>query len=255
MKKKFFTGLAPLLVIAACAMAPASALGSAEITWPSCVAPACPHLYKNGILQKAKTILPGIAWGTLTLNNEKLGEVTCKNIFAGFGENPSGNVRTVGKVQAFFPYECAAPTCASGGGVLSVTAANSKGELSMPWTGEAVEQPAGTFYGKAGFKGPSENKKATKGTGQIEFNINCTTIVSTDFFGVNYVHTLNNGISIGSAPGESEGLHEITDPAHFRNLESTENAGGKGEVTKAAGEANLKGEGYQEEELLEIKNP
>jgi hypothetical protein len=118
-----------------------------------------------------------------------------------------------------------------------------------------MENPAGSFYGKAGFKGVSVNQKAPKNTGQIEFNIDCTTITHPDFFGVNYVHILNNGISIGAGPGEAEGVHEINDPTHMRNLETVENSGGKGEVEKGTGAANLKGEGYGAEELLEVKNP
>jgi hypothetical protein len=43
MKKKFLIGLAPLLVTAAFAVIPAASQG-----FESCVAPNCPHDYKNG---------------------------------------------------------------------------------------------------------------------------------------------------------------------------------------------------------------
>jgi hypothetical protein len=255
MKKMFFTGLAPLLVIAACAMAPASALGvGAEIVWPTCTPPACPHAYTNGVIKKEKALIRGIAWGTLKLHNEKLGDVECHNIFAGVGENPTGGGRAVGQVQAFYPYECVDETCKTNLGEIKVTAANFEGKISLPWRAEAEEQPAGTFYGKAGFKGLTENTRPTE-AGFIEFNANCTTIAHPDFFGVNYLHTLNNGISIGSGPAESEGVHESVDPAHMRSLETVANSGGVGEVEKGTGAANLKGEGYGQEELFEVKNP
>jgi hypothetical protein len=256
MKKKLFTGLAPLLVIAACAMTAPSALGSAEISWPACVAPNCPHIYKNGIIGAENTAIKGIAWGNLTLTNVKLGVVECKNIFAGFGLNPTGGGRSEGKVQAFYPYECNDPTCAAGKGELFVTANNFAGEVTLPFKTEGVEQPAGSFYGKAGFKGPSENEKANKTTepGQTEFNINCTSIGHPDFFGVSYFKALKTGISIGAAPEESETHKESFDTLHYRNQETVLGAGGVGEVEKGKG-ANLKGEGYAAEELLEVKNP
>jgi hypothetical protein len=256
MKKKFFSGLAPLLVIAACVMTPASALGSAEISWPSCTPPACPHVYKNGLIGAEGAKVRGIAWGNLKLTNENLGEVECRNIFAGFGENPAGGGRAVGQVQAFYPYECNDPTCAAAKGELKVTANNLAGEVTLPFKTEGVEQPAGSFYGKAGFKGPTENQKANKITepGQTEFNINCTTITKPDFFGVSYFKDLKTGLST-AAPDESETHHEIFDTLHYRNQETVSGAGGVGEIEKGKTGANLKGEGYAAQELLEAKNP
>jgi hypothetical protein len=257
MKKKFFTGLAPLLVIAACAMAPGSALGSAEISWPACTAPSCPHIYRNGSIGPENSKIRGIAWGNLALHNERLGDVECRNIFAGFGINPTGGGRAEGSVQAFYPYECNDPTCAAAFGELKVTANNFAGEVTLPFKSEGVESPAGSFYLKSGFKGPSENQKANKITepGQVEFNIDCTTITHPDFFGVSYFHALKTGLSIGAAPEESETHHESFDTLHYRNQESVGNAGGVGEVEKGKTGANLKGEGYAAEELLETKNP
>src|SRR5262249_30430094 len=112
MSKKLSLGLAPLLVIAAFVMTPASALGSAEITWPSCTAPACPHVYKNGVIGQEGKLLRYISWAVSSLHNEKVGTVECHNVFAGNAVNPTGGGRAEGKVQAFFPYECNDPTCA-----------------------------------------------------------------------------------------------------------------------------------------------
>jgi hypothetical protein len=249
MKKKFFTGLAPLLlVIAACVMTPAPALGSAELVFPSCTAPACPHVYKNGTPETEGKKLRGIAWGTLTLKNTKLGETTCHNIFAGFGVNPAGGGRAEGKVQAFYPYECEDPTCAGGGGTLTVTAGK-----TLPWTALSEETAAKEFFGKVGFKGPTENKKANPLTepGQAEFNINCTTIGNPDFFGVGYTKQLNNGITIGTIPGEAEIQPEEVNAALWRNFESELFEAGRTE-TKTP---KLKGIGYGGQEQLEVHNP
>jgi hypothetical protein len=244
MKKKFFTGLAPLLVIAACAMAPGSALGSAEIVWPACTPPACPHAYVNGVIKKEAAIIRGIAWATLKLHNEKLEDVECHNIFAGFAENPTGGGRAIGKIQAFYPYECTDTHCTTQLGEIKVTNGS-----TLPWKAEVVENASKEFFQKTGFKGPTENKKANPATepGQVEFNVNCTapTIGASDFFGVQYYKILNNGISIGSSPDEEELQAE---GATGRNLES-ETFG------PLETKSSLRVEGFGAEELIEVKNP
>jgi hypothetical protein len=251
MSKKLSLGLAPLLVIAAFVLTPASALGSAEITWPSCTAPACPHVYKNGIIGAEGKPIRYIGWFVFKFNNTKLGAVECHLILAGFAVNPTGGGRAEGKVQAFTPYECNDPTCVGALGEIKV-----KTGSTLPWKAETVENASKEFFQKTGFKGPTENKKANPTTepGQVEFNVNCTapTIGASDFFGVTNYKILNNGISIGSAPGEEETQSESANPANMRNLESE--TFGPGEVEKGIG-ANLKVEGFGAEELIEVKNP
>jgi hypothetical protein len=244
MSKKLSLGLAPLLVIAAIVMTPASALGSAEITWPSCTAPSCPHTYLNGVIKKEAAIIRYIEWGNSKLHNTKLEDVECHNIFAGFGENPTGGGRSIGKIQAFYPYECTDPHCTTQLGEIKVTNGS-----TLPWKAEVMENAAKEFFQKTGFKGPTENKKANPATepGQVEFNVNCTapTIGASDFFGVQYYKILNNGISIGSSPDEEELQAE---GATGRNLES-ETFG------PLETKSSLRVEGFGAEELIEVKNP
>jgi hypothetical protein len=239
---KLSLGLAPLLVIAAFVMTPASALGAAEITWPSCTAPACPHVYKNGTIGAEGKLVRWIAHGNSQLQNTKLGEVECHNIYAGFAVNPTGGGRAEGKVQAFYPYECTDPTCATALGELKVTNGS-----TLPWKAETVENAGKEFFEKTGFKGPTENKKANPATepGQVDFNVNCTTIGAPDFFGVQYYKILNNGVSIGAVPDTWEGQAES---ATGRSLESE--AFGPGETKKS-----LAVMGYGAQELIEVKNP
>jgi hypothetical protein len=248
MSKKLSLALAPLLVIAAFVMTPASALGSAEITWPSCTAPNCPHAYKNGNIQAEGKPLRYIGWGVVQLANTRLGLVTCHLILAGFAENPTGGGRSVGKVQAFDQYECEDPTCAGAAGELKV-----KTGSTLPWKAEVVENASKEFFQKTGFKGPTENKKANPATepGQVEFNINCTTIGAPDFFGVQYYKILNNGVSIGVVPGQEQIQSEAANPANARNLESETFGPGENET----GTPGLKVEGFGGEELIEVKNP
>jgi hypothetical protein len=247
MKKKFFSGLAPLLVIAACVMTPAPALGSAEIVWPSCVAPNCPHVYKNGTFQAEGKILRYIGWGVLKLANNKLGVSECRNIFAGFMVNPVMGGRAEGKVGAWYQYECTNPTCNAPG--LIVKPGN-----TLPWKAEIVENGSKEFFQKTGFKGPTEHKKANPSTepGQAEFNLNCTNIANFDFFGVNYTKILNNGISIGTIPGESTTQHESM---NFSNMRDFETEGETGAVEPETINPGLKSEGFGAQELLEVHNP
>jgi hypothetical protein len=235
MNKKFLICLAPLLVTAAFVVMPAVSQG-----FESCVAPNCPHAYKNGSISAEGAKLRGIAWGTLQLHNEKLGEVECHNVFAGYGENPVGGGAAKGKVQAFFPYECKDATCETSLGEIKVEAGK------MPWQGEAVQQKPGEFWGKTGFKGPTPNVEPPTPE-FVQVHINCTTITQSNFFGENDALTLNNGIAIGSAPAEVQVFQHAENPI-ASDLETP--AIGAGETKK-----KLKGEGYGGEELLEVKNP
>jgi len=239
MTKKFLIGLAPLVVTAAFVMLPAVSQG-----FETCTGPNCPHVYKNGTIGAEAKPVREIAWGTLKLHNEKLGDVECHNIFAGFAENPAGGGAAGGKVQAFYPYECVDAVCTSAGGELKV-----KAGTTLPWVASAQQAKPGEFWQKTGFKGPTPNKKANPLTepGQIEFNINCTVIGAPDFFGENDTLAQNNGVSIGSVPGELQFFHE-SENVNSHNLESE--LFGPGETL-----GKVKVQGYGSQELIEVKNP
>jgi len=215
MKKRFLIGLAPLVV-------------TAFMVMPT-VAQAAPHVYKNGSIGAEGTKVRTIAWGTAKLTNITLGPVTCRNIFAGYSENPSGGGAAIGKVQAFVPYECTAPTCTSLGGTkIEIT------PEKLPWNAAITEPKAGEFdqlTGKKGEKG---------GAGAIEFLVNCEGVTKPHFFGENGTKILNNGLAIGANPGEQEFLKEP-------NLES--------EIGAGETEGKVKVQGYGAQELIEIKNP
>ena len=109
MNRKVSIVLAPLIVTAAFAVMPAASQAA-------CTAPACPHMYVNGIIAAEGEHVPNIAWGTVELKNATLGELTCHTVFAGYGENPVGGGANVGRTQGFYPYECSDPVCTSTGG-------------------------------------------------------------------------------------------------------------------------------------------
>ena len=224
--------LAPLLVtLALVVMLPAASQGA-------------PHVYKNGVIgAEGKKV--------------KLVEVICHNIFAGYAENPLGGGAAKGFVQAFFPYECEEPACATSKGELEVkpgkTLYAEPAQLQPAgWKAEVIEPKAGEFWQKTGFKGPTPNVRANPKLepGQIEFEINCSTIGKFIFFGENLAKVLNNGLAIGAGPGELELKTEASDPTKTSKDLETEGGLGKGET-----EGPVKVEGYGEEELLEVKNP
>jgi len=238
MNKKFLVGLAPLLAIVAFVVMPAASQAA-------CTAPACPHIYKNGVIGKEGTKVRQIAWGTLKLNNATLGEVECHNVFAGFATNPVGGGPAAGQVQGFYPYECVDATCTTvlGGKAIHVTPGK------LPWSGEVFETPTKGFRQKTGHKGPTKNVKPNETTEPefIDFTVDCVGVTTPEFFGEQDPLLQNNGTAIGSGPGEEQLEPEATN-AESKDLESE--LVGTGSTT-----GKVKVEGYGAEELLEVKNP
>jgi hypothetical protein len=226
MSKKLLIGLVPLLAIAAFAEMPA-------VAQAACTPPACPHVYKNGVISPEGRKLRLIGWGTLKLTNSTLGEVECHDMGAGYAENPTGGGTAVGKLQAEVYYECVAEQCkALGGTEIEIT-----GE-KLPWIEELIEPEAGLFRIKIGKKGNTAEA--------IHLTVNCKgetkDVVKVEFYGEVAPKVLNNGLSIGAAPDEGEF------DAGAGELESELLGGGK--TT-----GKLKVEGYSAEELLEVRNP
>jgi alpha-tubulin suppressor-like RCC1 family protein len=190
--------------------------------------PATPHVYKNGVIgaegQKVRTI----GWGTDKISNTTLGPVECHTISAGYSENPAGGGAAIGKVQGFFFYECVAETCKTMGGTkIEVT------PEKLPWNAEVVEPEEGVFRMKTG------NRAKTAGATFLK--VNCEGISKPQFSGEDAPKILNNGISIGATPAETEF------DAGAGELES--------EIGAARLEGKLKGQGYSAQELVEVKNP
>ena len=219
MSKKLLTVLASLLAATAFAVMPVAA--QAE-----------PHVYKNGSIQKEAKPLPTIAWGILHLKNTTLGEVTCKNLFAGNVENPTGGGAAVGTLFAFDPYECESASCkALGGTKIEVKSEN------LPYVGVVTEPSAGVFRMKTGVS------KVKGAAGNVQFLVNCEKVTKPIFFGEQAPLIQNNGFAIGSGPGEEELLPDAGTGA----LES--------EIGEGKTEGKVKVEGYNAEELIEVKNP
>jgi hypothetical protein len=221
MTRRLSLGLAPLLAIAAMSVIPAA-------TQAACTAPACPHVYRNGVMVGEGKKLQVIGWGTIKFTNSHLGEVECHNIGAGYVENPIGGGIAVGKGEAQANYECESPSCKLFGGKIEST------PESLPWAEELIEPEPGVFRIKIGKKG--------KETGSIVVRSKCLGLFNEQFFGEQTPKILNNGVSIGALPGEGEF------DAGAGALEST--FFGTGTTT-----GRVKSEGYGAQELVEVKNP
>jgi hypothetical protein len=174
--------------------------------------------------------VPTIAWGDLKLTNATLGEVECHDIMAGYLANATGAGSAVGKVQALAPYECVSESCKALGG----TAIEASPE-QLPWSAEAIEAETGGFRIK--------NGNRTKAAGAVFLRVNCVGKDNSQFAGEGAPKFLDNGRSVGLAPGEEE-----FDQPGSGELESEASGGLKvGGMLKVAG--------YGAEELLEVKNP
>jgi hypothetical protein len=218
MNRKFLVRLALLLIIAAVAAIPMASQ-------------AAPHVYKNGVIAKEGTPVRTIEWGNTTIRNAMEGSFECKNILAGFSENPVGGGNGVGKVQAWVPFECGSVECVKLGGKFLEIAPE-----HLPWSVEVTEASAGVFREKIGKKGERG------GAGAIEFLYNCEGVFKEHPFGELSPLILNNGTAIGLKPGELEfdaGSGELESPA----------TGGWGSSGKR------KTQGYAAGELIEVKNP
>jgi hypothetical protein len=237
MNKKVSICLAPLFVIAAFVVLPAAS--------QACTAPACPHVYKNGVIGGEGKPLREILWGTLKIRNKTLGEIECHTVWGGFLENPAGGGAAKGQVQGVYAYECVDAVCTTtlGGKAIRVTPGK------LPWLREVIEPKPGEFREKFGHKGPTLGQKPNELTEPefVDFTENCEGIATGEVFGEMDLLVMNNGTTIGSGPGESKMEPESANP-ESHNLESE--VFGTNEV-----EGNLKFEGYGTEELIEVKNP
>jgi PKD domain len=191
---------------------------------------ASPHWYRNGVMITDGQPVSTIAWGTLKLTNATLGEVECHEVIAGQVENPTDGGAAVDKVQASAPYECVSESCkALGGAGIEVTAEK------LPWNAEVAETEEGAFRMRTGNR--------LKAAGAVFERVNCIDAQNAQFFGENVPRFLNNGLAIGSAPGEEE-----FDQPGSGELESESLGAGK-----IGGKVKI--EGYLAQELLEIKSP
>jgi hypothetical protein len=184
--------------------------------------PSAPHWYENGV-RLAETALengePVIAWGHLTLENTKIGTVTCQTLAGGDIANPIGGGAGKGALEAVTLYDCTAPTCQAAKGLLEVIPEKPE------WSSVLIEE-AGAF------------RDRIEGIALWEICVGGATNV--EFHGL-LKPGLEAGTMIGSGPSK------LNFEANSGSLESSEGPGA------LAGKLKLMG--FEGGEVIRAKNP
>lgn len=239
MNRKKVLGLAPLLVIAVFAVAAAGAQAATS-----------PRILQNGSEAKLENgaKLPLLSWGTLTLENSKLGLIKCENAFGGYASDPGvkgeGDLPGEGKVLGYTAYNCKSEVCEAALGKVEVTPlGQTENELkevvtveriTTPWEAHVNEPSPGTWKLKVGNKTP-------KSPSQIRFRVVCVAQATKAEFTGELNIAGEGGTLIGSAPAKLE----------FKGAET-------GELESSIGTGTVSGKvklmGYNGQEVLTVKN-
>jgi hypothetical protein len=179
-----------------------------------------PHWYGNGvILDEGALGADALVWGILTLENSKIGALTCQTLDGGDVANPVGGGAGKGAFDAFTVYDCVAPMCEGVGGKLEVI------PEKLEWSALLIEQTGG-------FRDKLEG---------IALRVICAaSALNVEFHGT-LKPKLKAGTLIGAAPSKLEF------DATSGSLESVEGAGA---VT-----GTLKVMGFEAAEIVRAKNP
>jgi len=179
-----------------------------------------PHWYKNGvILEQGALETDLLMWGALTLENPKIGALTCRTLDGGDVANPAGGGAGKGAIDAFTVYDCVAPTCEAAGGKAEVIPER------LEWSSLLIEE-AGVFRNK--LEG-------------IALRVICAAkALNVEFHGT-LKPTVKAGTLIGSSPSKLEF------DASSGSLESAEGA--------AAITGKLKMMGFEAGEIVRAANP
>jgi hypothetical protein len=193
---------------------------SSDQTFETVAPPTGPHWYKNGvILEEGGQAMDALAWGALTLQNAKIGAVTCHTLDGGDFANPAGRGAGKGAIDAFTVYDCVAPTCEAAGGKAEVL------PEKLEWSSLLIEE------------GPVFRDKLEG----IALRVICAaSALNVEFHGT-LKPRFKAGTSIGSAPSKLEF------EAGSGSLESVE---GPGALT-----GNLKVMGFEAAEIVQVRNP
>jgi phosphodiesterase/alkaline phosphatase D-like protein len=185
-----------------------------------------PHWYKNGVILEEGSLgdanssgLDVILWGRLTLENPKIGALTCQTLDGGDLANPTGGGAGKGTLDAFTVYDCVAPTCEAVGGKLEVIPER------LEWSSLLIEE-AGVFRDK------------------LE-GIGLRAICAAKPLNVEFHGTLKPTVKAGTVIGSSPSKLEFD--ATSGSLESIE---GSGAVT-----GKLKMMGFEAAEIIRAANP
>jgi len=173
-------------------------------------------------------------WGNTKWQDGIIGEPECKLVDAGFAENPLGGGNAIGKVEAWFPFECVSAECTKLGGKFFEISAE-----HLPWRLEVTEPSAGVFREKTG------TKSERGGAGSVEYSYNCEGVLKQHPFGELSPLILNDGTTIGLKPTELEF------DVRSGELEPAEPATG----ARVRVRGKHKVQGYAAQELIEVKNP
>ena len=236
MPKKLFSGLVPVLAIAAFAAVPAAAQAACVSTKGE---KECPHYYVNGARLKAGTASTktNIAWGTITLTGTEgaiLGaHVTCRTVQAGTVLNPEPLEKSAGEglVQQYAGFACEQTlVCPSKSTAVTLKGAN------LPWRNVLTEEVAGTI------------RQETTG---IKLHIEC-------FEGTLLIGEFNFEAVAAEKKGPRPKFLEGTEALHPGLLEYGAGAGEFEDPSchcRAKPEGTYKLLGYNAQELIAMKNP
>jgi hypothetical protein len=159
-----------------------------------------PHWYQNHVLLTESALengVPTMAWGSLTLENTKLGAFTCQTLIGGSLANPTGGGAGKGFFEAVTFYDCTEPVCEGAKGLLQVT------PEKLKWSSVLIEE-AGTFRDR--IEGIAVREVCVGGAGNVEFH-------------GKLAPQLEAGTTIGAAPAR------LAFGAGAATLQSTEGAG------------------------------
>jgi hypothetical protein len=179
-----------------------------------------PHWHKNGARLAESTLdggLPVISWGSLTLENAKIGSFTCLTLAGGDLANPTGGGAGKGVLEGVTFYGCTAPTCEAAKGLQAVIPEKPE------WSSVLIEE-AGAFRDR--IEGITLREICDGGTSNVQFH------------GM-LKPSLEGGVSIGAFPAKLEF------GAGSGELQSVEGAG------KVA--AKLKLMGYEGGEMIQVE--
>jgi hypothetical protein len=138
MGKKRTVSLAPLIVVAAFALAPAAAQ-------------AAPHYFVNGSLSPEGVKVTTLSYGLLGLGSSAGRPIECLNVVGGYVENPVGGGAGRSETNGWSVFKCTeAAECDPRGGKINVIYENEKapGQVAgkgLSWPGELTEARAKTI--------------------------------------------------------------------------------------------------------------
>jgi hypothetical protein len=225
MSKKFLIRLIPLLVISAFVVVPTAAQAN-------------PHFYFNNLKLAAGKSKPVIAWGTITLSTNAApagNTLTCHNAAGGVANGTAEGVNGTGNTELFATYKCEQKKqCPKETNTVNVI------PKKLPWPGELAEE-GGVIRGRTtGIEVLVVCLEGEVETQKVPFVTNpafpkCEAQAPNEKTGTSAAHP-------GFLEFESEGTKELEIPGSSCTLIGT-----------TVGE--VKTLGYNEQELINVKNP